>query len=121
VTQALLPALGRGSGQVVFLNSSSGVAARGGLAAYAASKHALKALADSLRDEVNTLGVRVLSLYPGRTATPMQEALFAHEGRPFTPERLLQPEDVAKALLAAVELPRTAEVTDLHLRPMHQV
>lgn len=118
VSRALLPALEDRQGQVVFVNSSVAGAARGGLGAYAASKHALKALADSLRDEVNPLGVRVLSVYPGRTATPMQEAIFDQEGRPWTPQRLLQPEDVSAIVLAALDLPRTAEVTDLHVRPM---
>ena len=120
LTQTLLPALEKASGQVVFVNSSVGVRARGGIGAYAASKHALKAIADSLRDEVDPLGVRVLSVYPGRTATPMQKEIFAREGRPWTPEHLLQPEDVARAVLDAIALPRTAEVSDLHLRPMHR-
>jgi len=35
-----------------------------------ATQHALRAIADSLRDEVNADGIRVLSVYPGRTATP---------------------------------------------------
>jgi short-subunit dehydrogenase len=118
VTQALIPALAEAGGQVVFVNSSVGVKARGGLGAYAASKHALKALADSLRDEVNPVGVRVLTVYSGRTATPMQRQVFAQEGRVWTPQRLLQPEDVARAVLAALDVPRTAEITDLHLRPM---
>jgi NADP-dependent 3-hydroxy acid dehydrogenase YdfG len=85
---------------------------------YAASKHALRALADGLRDEVNKKGVRVITVFPGRTATPMQEAVHRYEGRPYDAERFLQPEDVAAAAVNALALPRTAEVTDLHIRPM---
>jgi NADP-dependent 3-hydroxy acid dehydrogenase YdfG len=118
LTQALLPHLALRRGQIVFVNSSAGVAARGGVGQYAATKHALKALADSLRDEVNPLGVRVLSIYPGRTATPMQAHVHASEGRGYRPERLLQPADIAEMLLHALLLPRSAEVTDLHLRPL---
>jgi short-subunit dehydrogenase len=117
LTQALLPSLTARQGQIVFVNSSAGVSARGGVGQYAATKHALKALADSLRDEVNPLGLRVLSLYPGRTATPMQARVHEAEGRDYRPERLLQPADVAEMLLHALLLPRTAEVTDLHIRP----
>ena len=61
--------------------------------------------------------MRVLSVYLGRTATPMQEEVYRTEGRPYHPERLIQPADVADAILDALGLPRTAELTDLHLRP----
>ena len=118
LTQKLLPALTESRGQVVFVSSSIVAGARGGVGPYAASKLGLKALADSLRDEVNSLGIRVLSVYPGRTATPMQASIFAAEGRPYAPERLLQPEDVAQMVIASLGLPKTAEVTDLHIRPM---
>ena len=118
LTRLCLPALRAAGGQVVFVNSSQGLAAGRGAAAYAASKHALKALADALRQEVNAQGVRVLSVYPGRTATPMQEAVYAHEGRAYAPEALMQPEDVAAMVMAALALPRTAEVTDIAMRPM---
>jgi short-subunit dehydrogenase len=118
LTQALLPQLIRAQGQVVFINSSVGIQARRGVAQYAATKHALRAVADSLREEVNERGVRVLSVFLGRTASRMQQAVHEEEGRLYRPERLLQPDDVATMVLAALALPRTAEVTDLHVRPM---
>lgn len=119
LTQKLLPSLIARQGQVAFINSSAGHhAARSGWVAYSASKHALRAIADGLRDEVNKKGVRVLSVFPGRTATPMQEEVHRYEGRDYDPERFLQPRDVAAAVLNALALPRTAEVTDLQIRPM---
>jgi NADP-dependent 3-hydroxy acid dehydrogenase YdfG len=118
LTQALLPQLIRAQGQVVFINSSVGIQARRGVAQYAATKHALRAVADSLREEVNERGVRVLSVFLGRTASRMQQTVHEEEGRVYRPERLLQPEDVATMVLTALTLPRTAEVTDLHIRPM---
>lgn len=118
LTRLLLPALRASAGQVLFVNSSVGVRSRGGVAAYAASKHALRAVADGLRDEVNPDGVRVTTVFLGRTATPMQERVHEIEGRPYRPSRLIQPADVAAAAKAVLSLPRTAEVTDLHLRPM---
>jgi NAD(P)-dependent dehydrogenase (short-subunit alcohol dehydrogenase family) len=121
LTRALLPCLRNRQGQVVFINSSaSQQKARSHQSAYAASKFALTAIADSLRDEVNDAGVRVLSVFPGRTATPMQESVFEFEQREYCGERLLQPEDVAESVVSALSLPRTAEVTDLHLRPFRR-
>ncbi|HXE12537.1 MAG TPA: SDR family NAD(P)-dependent oxidoreductase [Bryobacteraceae bacterium] len=121
LTQTFLPLLKQRSGQVVFINSSVGLRAeRAELGQYSATKHALKAVADSLRDEVNHDGMRVLSVYPGRTATPGQEAIHKKEGKPYHPELLLQPEDVASVILHSVLLPRTAEVTDISIRPMRK-
>jgi NAD(P)-dependent dehydrogenase (short-subunit alcohol dehydrogenase family) len=119
LTQELLPSLIERQGQVVFVNSGAGFhPAKGSWGAYAATKHGLRALADSLRDEVNRKGVRVLTVFPGRTATAMQEEVHRFEGKPYDPARFLQPEDVAAAVVQALRLPRTAELTDLHIRPM---
>ena len=118
LTQALLPMLRPRQGQIVFINSSAGLHAAANLSQYAATKHALKAIADSLRAEVNAEGLRVLSVYPGRTASPMQAAVHKMEGRAYHPERLMQPADVAAVVLNALSLPRSAEVTDIHLRPL---
>ena len=104
-------------GQIVFVNSSAGFLASANLSQYAATKHALRAIADSLRQEVNVDGIRVLSIYPGRTASPMQAAVHAMEGKVYDPDRLVQPEDISALVITALSLPRTAEVTDIHVRP----
>jgi NADP-dependent 3-hydroxy acid dehydrogenase YdfG len=75
-------------------------------------------MADSLRDEVNADGIRVLSVYPGRTATPRMAALFEKEGKTYRPELLMQPGDIASMVAHTLALPRTAEVTDISIRPM---
>jgi len=118
LTQALLPGLVRSQGQVVFVNSSAGLAPSANASQYGATMHALRAIASVLRDEVNAAGVRVTSIYPGRTATPRQARIHEWEGKEYRPERLLQPEDVAAIVVAALELPRTAEVTDITIRSM---
>jgi NADP-dependent 3-hydroxy acid dehydrogenase YdfG len=118
LTQGLLPRLKARQGQVVFINSSGGIRAKPNCAQYDATKHALKAVADSLRDEVNADGIRVLSVYLGRTASPMQARIHERDGKDYRPESLLQPEDVAAIIVNALALPRTAEVTDIHIRPM---
>lgn len=118
LTQVLLPMLRPRQGQIVFITSSAGLGAKANVGQYAATKHALKAIAESLREEVNPDGLRVLNVFLGRTATPMQAAIYEMEGRTYHPERLLQPEDVATVVINALSLPRTAEVTDIHIRPL---
>ena len=114
----LLPTLKAQKGQIVFVNSSSALTAKPMSAQYDATKHALKAIADSLRGEVNQHGIRVLSVYLGRTATDMQAQIHEKESKKYRPELLLQPADVASVVVNALRLPRTAEVTDIHIRPM---
>jgi len=119
LTKSLIPMLAAARGQVVFMNSTLGLSVRRPeVGQYAATKHALKAIADSVREELNPKGVRVLSLYLGRTATPMQEAVHRREGKVYQPDKLLQAEDVASVVVHALTLPCTAEVTDISIRPM---
>jgi len=119
-TQKLLPAIKARKGQIVFINSSVGLISKENVGQYAATKHALKAMSDSLRGEVNPHGVRVLSVYPGQTATPMQEKLYTSSGKNYNPEKLMQPEDVASVVIHSLGLPHTAEVTDIMIRPMQK-
>ena len=118
LTQALLPALKRAEGQIVFINSSAGLRASADNVLYAATKHGLKAIADGLREQVNPDHVRVISVYTGRTATPMQAAVHEHEGRQYVPELLLRPDDVVEVVLAALAVPPSGEVTDVNVRPI---
>ena len=117
ITQKLLPMLRSGKAQVVFVNSTAGLTARSGVGQYAATKHALKALADALREEENGAGLRILSIYLGRTATPMQEAVHQSEGRKYMPEILLQPEAIGRIVVDALCSERSTEITNIKVRP----
>lgn len=117
LTRLLLPLLRVSRGRVVFVNSGAGLHAHAGWSAYAASKHGLRALADSLRAEEGEHGVRVTSIYPGRTATPMQERVHQQEGRDYDPARFIDPDSVATTILTALDLPEDAALTDLTIRP----
>ena len=117
LTQSLLPKLKQSRGQIVFMNSSAGVKGAEKLSQYASSKFALRALADCLRQEVNGDGIRVLSVFPGRTASRMQEEVHLLEQRTYDPKILIQPGDIADIIVKSLELPVTAEVTDIHVRP----
>jgi NAD(P)-dependent dehydrogenase (short-subunit alcohol dehydrogenase family) len=121
LTQRLLPAVRRVRGQIVFVNSLAAHRPSAHNAFYAATKRGLTAVADGLRDEVNDEGVRVVSVYTGRTATPMQVAMHRREGRPYAPELLLQPEDVVDVILSAISVAASGEVTDVSLRPARKL
>ena len=116
--QDLLPMLRKRPGQIVLINSSIVNSAASDIGPYAATQHALRALTNALRVEVNRDGIRVLSVHPGRAATPRQAKLYANQGSDYKPELLLQPEDIAAVVLNALTLPRTAEVTEISIRPL---
>jgi len=115
LTRLVLPALRRAGGHVVCVNSGAGLRANPGWGAYAASKFALRAFADALRQEETDL--RVTTVYPGRVATDMQRSVREQEGGAFEPDKYLKPESVARAVLAAVNAGPDAHLTELTLRP----
>ena len=115
LTLALLPALRAARGQVVFINSGSGLNVSPGLAAYSASKFALRAFADSLRADEPLL--RVTSIHPGRVDTDMQRELVAYEGGQYDPANFLTPQTVAGAVAGVVATPPDAHTHQVVLRP----
>lgn len=93
MTQAVLPQMREtGVGRIVMIGSVAGRIASPFMSAYAASKHALEGLADSLRREVNKRGVFVSLIRPGFINTPFGEpeqegfARYAAEGAPYAKE-----------------------------------
>ena len=85
------------------------------MASYSASKFALRAFADSLRNDEPAL--RVTTVYPGRVDTAMQQDLVAYEGDSYDPARFLKPATVAEVVAAAVRLPSGASVPEIVIRP----
>jgi NADP-dependent 3-hydroxy acid dehydrogenase YdfG len=75
-------------------------------------------LTKSLRTEVNPDDVLIVRSFPGRTASPMQAQVHSLEGKPYHPDRLIQPADIAAIVISALRLPRTAEITDVLVLPM---
>lgn len=115
LTVALLPALRQARGQVVFVNSGAGRKVSAGMASYSASKFALRAFADSLREDEPQL--RVTTVFPGRTDTEMQRELVAYEGGDYDPAQFLRPETVAAAVANAVATPPDGHLHEVVLRP----
>jgi short-subunit dehydrogenase len=118
LTRACLPALRRAHGLVVFVNSSAGLAASAGWGAYAASKFGLRAVADALRAEEVDRGVRVTTVFPSRTATPMQEKVHEQEGRVYDAARWIRPETVADTIRHVLDLDPGATIPEVTVRPL---
>jgi 3-oxoacyl-[acyl-carrier protein] reductase len=115
VTSAVLPAMRRrGEGTVVNVASLAGRNGFVGGAAYAASKHGVLGFSRSLLLEVRKEGIRVVTICPGSVDTEM---LHTQPLLQANPQRILQPEDVADAILHAVRLPARATVSELDVRP----
>jgi len=118
LTRALLPNLRQTPGTVVFVNSSAGLTASPDWSAYAASKFGLRALADSLRAEEVDHGVRVTTVFPSRTATPMQEKVHEQEGATYDASRWIPPGTVADTILHVLDLPTGTTIPDVTVRPL---
>ena len=118
LTRELLPHVRAARGTVVFINSSAGLAASAEWSAYAASKFGLRGFADALRAEEIDHGVRVSTVYPSRTATPMQEKVHEQEGRTYDSSRWISAETVVDTIVHVIDLPGDATIPDVTVRPV---
>jgi NADP-dependent 3-hydroxy acid dehydrogenase YdfG len=110
--RAALPSLLDAHGNVVLTSSVAGRRVIPG-SLYSATKHAVTAMAEALRQEVTDRGVRVTSIEPGMVDTP-----FFDDG---APEWALHDEDVATAVLFALTQPARATISTVTIRPTAQV
>jgi NADP-dependent 3-hydroxy acid dehydrogenase YdfG len=126
VTHAALPGLvAQGSGHVVNMSSLAGRQARTGSGVYNASKWAVGAFSESLRQEVTQRGVRVTVIEPGATATELRDHITNAEAKANSFERqrgwrVLRPEDIASAVVYAVTLPEHVSINEVLVRPTDQ-
>lgn len=81
VTQAVLPLLRAARGRIVFVSSIAGRSALPLIGAYAASKHALEAIADAWRVELEPWGIHVAVIEPGVIATQIWRTSLATADR----------------------------------------
>ncbi|GAA2133959.1 short chain dehydrogenase [Glycomyces algeriensis] len=117
LTRVLLPALRAARGHVVFVNSGAGLAAGPKWSSYAASKHALRALADSLRGEEQPNGVRVTSVYPSHFATDMQRSVREQYGADYDSARATSPESIAQTIVGVLNTPEDMVVNEIRVEP----
>ena len=115
--------LQQGSGDVVFVSSLAGrrVPHPSGTV-YAATKHAITAVAEGLRQDVHDKGVRVINVEPGLVRTEFPESSHPDAGeyyaqRGYAP---LEAGDIAAAVVYAVSQPARVSVNEIAVRPTEQ-
>lgn len=119
--QASLPSmLKRGSGTIVNVSSRAGLdpVLLGG-AMYSASKAAIINLTKYINVELKNTGIRACNIIPGETDTPILKTRHV----PPTPDQLakiLQPEDVADAILLAITSPSRVLIDEVIVKPRFQ-
>ncbi|MBS1904292.1 MAG: SDR family oxidoreductase [Bacteroidetes bacterium] len=113
--KAVLPdMIERGKGSIVQMLS---IASRKGFAggtAYGSSKFASLGFTEALREEVRRKGIRVIAVLPGATETPTWDPAEREEFH----DRMMQPEDIAAAIVAALDEPQRVLVEELLIRPI---
>lgn len=117
MVQRLMASLVERQGQIVFINSRAGYLVQPKLAGYCASKFALRAYADGVRESLRHQGVRVVSIFPGKVDTPMLRQLMGELGSPYEPEKYARPEDIARAVVDVLMLPAHIEIPEITVRP----
>jgi clavulanate-9-aldehyde reductase len=125
VTHAALPHLLQSKGSLVNVSSVAGRVARVGSGGYNASKWAVNAFSESLRQEVTARGVRVVLIEPGMVATELGDHITdaaAKEGLRKRAEQMtpMQADDIARAVVYAVTQPPHVAVNEILIRPTDQ-
>jgi NADP-dependent 3-hydroxy acid dehydrogenase YdfG len=115
----------QGSGDIVNISSVAGRQARKGAGVYNASKWAVNAFSESLRQEVTTRGVRVSLVEPGAVATELSSHITQAEAREASRKmaesmRTLHSEDIARAILYVVSQPPHVAINEMLVRPTDQ-
>jgi short-subunit dehydrogenase len=117
ITQKLLLKIKKAKGQIVFINSTAGLSSWENHSQYSATKHALRAVADSLRKEMLPFGVRIVSVFPGSTDTSMQERVQKIKGKGYNPKCFLDAAEVANSIVCSISLPQGSAITEITIRP----
>ena len=122
VIHAVLPEMrARRDGVIINISSLSGVRASPlGGAAYSASKHAMSALTRVIALEEKDNGIRATNLCPGEVNTPILDDRPVKVSEEHKAQ-ILQPEDVAAAVVFIATLPPRAHVPELYIKPTTQV
>jgi NADP-dependent 3-hydroxy acid dehydrogenase YdfG len=115
----------QGSGDIVNMSSVAGRTARKGAGVYNASKWAVNAFSESLRQEVTGRGVRIGLVEPGAVATELRDHITQPEAKAaaeqmYTSMRALESEDIARAVLYLVTQPPHVAVNEVLVRPTDQ-
>jgi NADP-dependent 3-hydroxy acid dehydrogenase YdfG len=116
ITQQLISKIKKAKGEILFLNSTAGLGAWENIGQYSATKHATRALTESLRKELAKDKIKVTSFYLGSTATPMQEYVQKEMGNEYEPKKYLSPKEVASIVVSILKLSKNVAVTDIIIK-----
>jgi len=125
-THAVLPHMIKNStGHIVNVSSVSGKVVSARSAAYSATKFAVGAFSEGLRQEVSSKGVRVTVIQPGAVATELTDHITDAATQKSVKNwvagmRALSSEDIANAIVYAVSQPPTVNVNEITIRPTDQ-
>jgi NADP-dependent 3-hydroxy acid dehydrogenase YdfG len=108
--RATLPAVRESTGHYLITSSVAGRRPIQG-SLYSATKHAVTAMGEALRQEVNGTGVRVTLIEPGMVDTPFFDK---------RPTAALEADDIARAVMYAVRQPPHVDVNEILVRPTAQ-
>ena len=116
--------LHQGSGDVLFVSSLAGRRVpRADGTVYAATKHAVSAIAEGLRMDVHEKGIRVINVEPGLVRTEFPEGSHPSAQEYYAEKEYvpLEAEDVAKAIVYALDQPPRVSVNEILVRPTEQL
>ncbi|MDX6689508.1 MAG: hypothetical protein QOG15_965 [Solirubrobacteraceae bacterium] len=108
--RATIPPLKESVGHLLLTSSVAGRRALPG-SLYSATKHAVTAMAESARQDLNDSGVRVTCVEPGMVDTPFFDNPVSNA---------LEPDDIARAVMFAVQQPSRVDVNEILIRPVSQ-
>ena len=125
-TSAVVPyMIERKSGQIINISSVAGRIVFAGGSVYCATKHAIAALSEGLRKELSpTYNIRVTCIEPGAVETELLESITDESMTGFIQAtknmETLRSDDIANAILYAVQAPRHVNVNEILIRPTAQ-
>ena len=124
VSKAIIPQMTeRQSGHVINIGSSAGKEVYPKGSVYCASKHAVLAITEGMRIDLNPFGIKVSAINPGLVETEFSEVRFKGDAKAdnvYKGYKALQPEDVAEIIYFAVSRPSHVNIADLLVFPTAQ-
>ncbi|UYZ60632.1 SDR family oxidoreductase [Hymenobacter latericus] len=114
-TKAVLPQMRKQQlGHIINISSIAGLNGIEMMAGYCATKYAVRGFSHSLFKEVRKDGIKVTCLYPGSTQTNFFDDIPGTTANPS----MMQPEDIAGAIVYAIETPFNFHIVDMEMRPL---
>lgn len=110
-----------GAGHIINIGSMSAHTREKGSTVYVATKSGIQGFSESLRKEVNELGIKVSLIEPGAVDTDMQPASTEEKAEGVQKMEMLQAEDIAGAVMYVASQPDRCDVVELKIRPHLQI